>query len=88
MSAADTFPSLSPELSARFASLAVDNLAREYPNAPAHLLTGPGDLQPPRYLHPAFFGSYDWHSCVHQHWLLVRLMRLGLPERLPADGTE
>ena len=84
MSAPDTFPSLSPELSARFASLAVDNLAREYPNAPAHLLTGPGDLQPPRYLHPAFFGSYDWHSCVHQHWLLVRLMRLGLPERLGA----
>jgi DUF2891 family protein len=87
MSATDPFPPLSPELAARFASLAVDNLAREYPNAPAHLLTGPGALQPPRHLHPAFFGSYDWHSCVHQHWLLVRLMRLGLPEGVGARGA-
>jgi hypothetical protein len=53
-------------------------VGREYPNAPGHLLTGPSDLRPPRELHPAFFGSYDWHSSVHQHWLLVRLLRLGV----------
>lgn len=57
---------------------AIENIAREYPNAPGHLLRGPEDLKPPREVHPAFFGSYDWHSCVHQHWLLVRLLRLGL----------
>lgn len=55
---------------------AVANIGREYPNAPGHLLTSPADLRPPRELHPAFFGSYDWHSSVHQHWLLVRLLRL------------
>ena len=68
---------LSDELATAMASVAIDNIEREYPNAPAHLLRGPGDLRTPRALHPAFFGSYDWHSCVHQHWLLVRLLRLG-----------
>jgi hypothetical protein len=33
-------------------------------------------------LHPAFFGCYDWHSSVHGHWMLVRLLRMfpNLPE--------
>ncbi|MFP4149412.1 MAG: DUF2891 domain-containing protein [Nitriliruptoraceae bacterium] len=53
---------------------ALDNVGREYPNHPGHLLLGPQDLRPPRQLHPIFFGSYDWHSSVHQHWLLVRLL--------------
>jgi hypothetical protein len=51
------------------------NVAREYPNHPAHLLTGPDDLAPPSDLHPIFYGSYDWHSSVHQHWMLLRLLR-------------
>ena len=68
---------LSDDLAEAMTRLAVENIGREYPNAPGHLLTGPGDLRTPRELHPAFFGSYDWHSSVHQHWLLVRLLRLG-----------
>jgi hypothetical protein len=42
----------------------------------------------PRALHPAFFGSYDWHSCVHMHWLLVHVRRLypGLPQRAAIDA--
>jgi Protein of unknown function (DUF2891) len=67
---------LTAHLGAAMARLAVENVGREYPNAPHHTLTGPDDLRPPRDLHPAFFGSYDWHSCVHQHWLIVRLLRL------------
>jgi hypothetical protein len=68
---------LTDDLAAAMARRAVDNIGREYPFAPGHLLTGPDDLRAPRELHPAFHGSYDWHSCVHQHWLLVRLLRLG-----------
>lgn len=68
---------LSDGLAEAMTRLAVENIGREYPNAPGHLLTGPGDLRTPRELHPAFFGSYDWHSSVHQHWVLVRLLRLG-----------
>jgi hypothetical protein len=68
---------LDDRLAERLARTAVDNIGREYPNAPGHLLRGPADLLPPRELHPCFYGSYDWHSCVHQHWLLARLLRLG-----------
>ena len=60
---------------ARFARLALDCVGREYPNKIAHVLAGDEDVQPPRRLTPAFFGCYDWHSAVHGHWLLARLVR-------------
>ena len=41
-----------------------------------YYITAPGPLRAPRELHPAFFGSLDWHSCVEMHWVLVRLLRL------------
>jgi hypothetical protein len=59
----------------RFASIALANVVQEYPNHIVHLLNGPDDVRTPRALHPAFYGSYDWHSCVHMHWLLVRTLR-------------
>jgi hypothetical protein len=59
----------------RFARLALDCVAREYPNKIAHVLGSDADVRPPRQLTPAFFGCYDWHSSVHGHWLLVRLAR-------------
>jgi hypothetical protein len=67
--------SLTEEQAGRFAGVALAGIVREYPNHPGHLLTHPADLQPPRRLHPAFYGCYDWHSAVHSHWLLVRLLR-------------
>jgi hypothetical protein len=53
------------------------------------MLNGAADVQAPRTLHPAFYGSYDWHSCVHQHCMLVRLARLfpDLPERAEIDRS-
>ena len=66
---------LAPALASRFARIALDNVVREYPNKPEHVLDGPGDVSFPRTLHPAFYGSYDWHSCVHMHWLLARILR-------------
>ncbi|MFY9316179.1 MAG: DUF2891 family protein [Burkholderiales bacterium] len=63
-------------LAERFARVALANVTREYPRKLDHLLDAPpGDLTP-RASHPAFYGSYDWHSAVHMHWLLVRLLRL------------
>jgi hypothetical protein len=59
----------------RFAALALDCVHKEYPNKIAHVLNGPGDVQAPSVLTPAFYGCYDWHSSVHGHWLLVRLAR-------------
>ena len=67
---------LTPELAARFAALALGHVTREYPNKLDHVLRGSGDLQAPRALHPIFYGSFDWHSCVHGYWLLCRLLRM------------
>ena len=61
---------------ARFAALALKCLHQEYPNHISHTLNGDSDVRPPRELTPAFYGCFDWHSDVHGHWLLVRLMRL------------
>src|SRR5207248_7367883 len=59
----------------RFAKLALACVHKEYPNKIAHVLNSDVDVAPPRKLTPAFCGCYDWHSSVHGHWLLVRLLR-------------
>jgi hypothetical protein len=59
----------------RFAALALACVHREYPNKVAHVLAGDADVRPPRSLTPVFYGCFDWHSSVHGHWLLVRLLR-------------
>ena len=59
----------------KFARLALAGVHREYPNQPQHLLTGKGDIASPQALHPVFYGCFDWHSAVHSHWMLVRLLR-------------
>jgi len=59
----------------RFARLALACIEKEYPNKISHTLNSDADVAPPRKLTPAFYGCYDWHSSVHGHWLLVRLIR-------------
>jgi hypothetical protein len=67
---------LSRELAASFANIALAHVTREYPGKMDHILTGPADIANPRALHPAFYGSFDWHSCVHGFWLLAKILRL------------
>jgi len=67
---------MDPAAAARFAGLALKCLHAEYPNHISHTLDSDADARPPRVLNPAFYGCYDWHSDVHAHWLLVRLVRL------------
>ena len=57
-----------------FAGLALDCIHREYSNKISHVMNSDKDLKPPRELYPVFYGCYDWHSSVHGHWLLVRLL--------------
>jgi hypothetical protein len=64
--------------------MAVDNVQRDFPVHWTHFIHSPDELVPQRELHPAFAGSYDWHSCVHQTWLMVRLLRL-CPDLPDAD---
>ena len=67
---------LTPETANRFAEIALGHVAKEYPHKLDHVLEGPEDVLGPRELHPIFFGSFDWHSCVHGYWLLLRTRRL------------
>src|SRR6478735_3066827 len=67
---------LTPAIASRFAALALGHVIREYPNKMDHVLDGPEDVKGPRDLHPIFHGSFDWHSCVHGYWLLLRIRRL------------
>jgi hypothetical protein len=67
---------LTRALASSFARVALGNIEREYPRRLDRLLTAPDDEWRPRALHPAFYGSYDWHSAVHMHWLLARLLRV------------
>jgi hypothetical protein len=63
------------ELVSRFSRLALDCVHREYPNKIGHVLNSDEDARTPSSLHPVFYGCFDWHSSVHGHWLLVRLLR-------------
>jgi Protein of unknown function (DUF2891) len=65
-----------------FARLALRGIQKEFPSKPGDVLNDAKDIVAPRFLHPAFYGSYDWHSSVHGHWMLVRLLRVfpALPE--------
>ena len=66
---------LTAERAAGFARIALGHVEREYPNKPGHVLDDPHDARTPSALHPVFFGSFDWHSCVHSYWLLARVLR-------------
>lgn len=65
---------LDPPLASRFARVALENVAREYPNKLEHLMQDAADARRPSDLHPVFFGSYDWHSSVHMHWTMATLL--------------
>jgi hypothetical protein len=67
---------LNQEQAARFAKLALTGIQKEYPNKPGDVLNSQRDVKSPRSVHPAFYGSFDWHSSVHGHWMLVRLLCL------------
>lgn len=71
----DSIPVLNEPMAARFARMVMQNVEREYPNHIMHMLNGDADALAPRQLHPVFYGCYDWHSSVHSHWMLVRLLR-------------
>jgi Protein of unknown function (DUF2891) len=74
------------ERAADYVQLAVENITREYPVNPFFIATGPGPYPTHREFHPAFYGSFDWHSCVEMHWVIVRLLRL-FPAEVPADSA-
>jgi hypothetical protein len=66
---------LTEDTARRFARVALGHVARPFPYKDDHVFTGPEDLRLPQTAHPVFFGSFDWHSCVHGWWTLMTLRR-------------
>ncbi len=67
---------LTVEGASHLASLPLKCLQQEYPNKTSHTSAGDSDhLKTPKQQHPAFYGCFDWHSCVHGHWMLVKLLK-------------
>ena len=66
---------ITPESALSFTKLALKCIETEYPNKPGHVINNDKEVQNPRSLHPAFFGCFDWHSAVHGHWMLVRILK-------------
>ena len=77
---------LDADLGARLARIALGHVTKEYPHKLDHVLEGDEDALPPRVLHPIFYGSFDWHSCVHGWWTLLTLRRL-FPENEEAAAV-
>jgi hypothetical protein len=75
VSAKETAPQFDAAAAERFAKLALACVGKEYPNKISHVLNSDADVAPPRKLTPSFCGCFDWHSSVHGHWLLARLVR-------------
>ena len=75
---------LDDELASNFSKIALSHVAKEYPHKLDHVLVSDADAKTPRALHPIFFGSFDWHSCVHGWWTLLTIKRLfpNIPEAL------
>ena len=74
---------LDPQIAGEWAGIALGHVTREYPHKLDQVLLGDDELAPPRVLHPIFFGSFDWHSCVHGWWSLLTLRRL-FPDNVEA----
>jgi hypothetical protein len=71
----DTTFAMTEEKAMVFVRLAIKGISKEFPNKPADVLNGDDDVMGPRQVHPAFYGCYDWHSAVHGHWMLVRILK-------------
>lgn len=66
---------LTDQQAADLARLALKGLDQEFPNKPSTVMANEQSVKRPRDMFPAFYGCFDWHSAVHGHWLLVRILR-------------
>src|SRR5690349_847640 len=80
---------LTREEASHFVSLALKCVTKEYPNKLDHTMNDASEVRGPRALHPAFYGCLDWHSSVHGHWMLARVLKLfpDLPEAQKIRST-
>lgn len=85
MSLAVAEPSPTTAQSSHFAALALKGISKEFPHKLDHIIKDAANVKGPQELHPAFYGCFDWHSSVHGHWMLVRLLKKH-PDLAEADA--
>jgi len=69
-------PKLTDEMAVQLSEKPLHCISQEYPNKTAHIINNASEVPlSPKDLHPAFYGCFDWHSSVHGHWMLVRLLK-------------
>lgn len=78
--------SVNDEQAAQLAQLALAGIEREYPNKPSNVMASEKDVLSPKEMHPAFYGCFDWHSSVHGHWMLVKLLK-STPQHAKAENS-
>lgn len=84
---AQNIPTLTEEIARKLSALPMACIVQEYPNKTAHVINNKEDaVLTPRQLHPSFYGCFDWHSSVHGHWMLVRLLKK-FPQMENAKGV-
>jgi len=66
---------LDKERAIKFADMALRCIEKEYPNKLSHVMNDEKEVLSPKTLHPTFYGCFDWHSSVHGHWMLIRLLK-------------
>lgn len=77
---------LTPELAHQIARRAIEGIVRPYPCKPGHILNSSVDAVPPKERTPSFYGCFDWHSAVHAHWSLARLLQISPTERWASEA--
>ena len=79
---------LTEDIARNFARIALGHVTRPYPYKDDHVFESDQDVRAPRMAHPVFFGSFDWHSCVHGWWTLLTLRRQypGMAEAVPIEA--
>jgi hypothetical protein len=79
---------LSRQRASELVTLSLGCTNRPYPNKPSHVYEEEAQVLPPRAITPAFYGCFDWHSAVHGHWAMVRILALypDLPQRTAIES--
>lgn len=74
---------LTPELATRLARLPLKCAGHPFPYKTGVVFTDQTLITKPQEYHPAFYGCFDWHSSVHGHWMMIRLLKLfpNLPQK-------
>ncbi len=64
------------DIASKLAEKPLKCIEQEFPNKTAHIINNANEATlTPVQLHPSFYGCFDWHSSVHGHWMLLKILK-------------